>query len=75
MVAPVYEVDDIAEDPQFRARSLLARVPDADLGTVTMPTVRFRLSRTPGSIRWAGPRLGEHTEELLPRSRKEEAGA
>ncbi|MFF4797261.1 CaiB/BaiF CoA transferase family protein [Streptomyces sp. NPDC001351] len=73
-VAPIYEVDDIAEDPQFRARSLLARVPDADLGTVTMPTVPFRLSRTPGSIRWAGPRLGEHTEELLARSRKE-AGA
>ncbi|GGN33677.1 CoA transferase [Streptomyces fuscichromogenes] len=74
-VAPVYEVDDIAEDPQFRARSLLTRVPDADLGTVTMPTVPFRLSRTPGSVRWAGPRLGEHTEELLPRSRKEEADA
>ncbi|MEV8541200.1 CoA transferase [Streptomyces sp. NPDC051572] len=73
-VAPIYEVDDIAEDPQFRARSLVARVPDADLGTVAMPTVPFRLSRTPGSIRWAGPRLGEHTEELLPRPRKEAAG-
>ncbi|WP_225978518.1 CaiB/BaiF CoA transferase family protein [Gandjariella thermophila] len=74
-VAPIYEVSDIASDPQFQARSLLASVPDADLGTVTMPAVPFRLSQTPGSIRWAGPRLGEHTGELLPRSAKEETGA
>ncbi|MBF6063738.1 CoA transferase [Nocardia terpenica] len=72
--APIYEVDDITADPQFRARSLLVSVPDADLGTVTMPTVPFRLSQTPGSIRWAGPHLGAHTEELLSRPLKEEAG-
>jgi formyl-CoA transferase len=40
-----------------------------------MPSVPFRLSATPGSIRWTGPRLGEHTEELLARAQKEEAGA
>jgi crotonobetainyl-CoA:carnitine CoA-transferase CaiB-like acyl-CoA transferase len=73
-VAPIYEVDDIAGDPQFLARSLLVRVADDELGTVTMPSVPFRLSETPGSIRWAGPRLGEHTEELLPSSRREETG-
>ncbi|WP_063890787.1 CaiB/BaiF CoA transferase family protein [Sciscionella sediminilitoris] len=72
--APIYEVDDIPADPQFRARSLLVSVPDAELGTVTMPTVPFRLSRTPGSIRRTGPDLGAHTEELLPRPLKEEAG-
>jgi crotonobetainyl-CoA:carnitine CoA-transferase CaiB-like acyl-CoA transferase len=27
--------------------------------------VLFRLSETPGSIRWAGPRLGEHNREIL----------
>jgi hypothetical protein len=42
-------------DPQFQALGTLARVADPDLGTVTMPNVLFRMSESPGSIRWAGP--------------------
>ncbi|MGH3829234.1 MAG: CoA transferase [Pseudonocardiaceae bacterium] len=64
-VAPIYDVDDVTRDPQFQARSVLVQVPDAELGTVRMPNVPFRLSARPGRIRWAGPRLGEHTEEIL----------
>jgi formyl-CoA transferase len=30
-----------------------------------MQNVPFRLSETPGRIRTTGPRLGEHTEEIL----------
>ena len=30
-----------------------------------MPNVMPRLTRTPGQIRWTGPRLGEHNEEVL----------
>jgi len=30
-----------------------------------MPGVVPKLSDTPGRIRWSGPRLGEHTEEIL----------
>jgi len=63
-VAPVYEVDDVLNDPQFRARGLTVEVPDAELGTVRMPGLPFRLSATPGRIDWAGPRVGEHTEEF-----------
>ena len=40
-------------------------MPDADLGVVAMPNVLFRLSETPGAIRWAGPRLGEHNRAVL----------
>ena len=63
-VAPIYEVDDVLNDPQFRARGLTVEVPDAALGTVRMPGLPFRLSATPGRIDWAGPRGGEHTEEF-----------
>nr|ABI94377.1 TMC biosynthetic enzyme L2 [Streptomyces sp. CK4412]ABV91301.1 predicted acyl-CoA transferases/carnitine dehydratase [Streptomyces griseochromogenes] len=63
-VAPIYEVDDVLNDPQFRARGLTVEVPDAELGTVRMPGLPFRLSATPGRIDWAGPRVGEHTEEF-----------
>jgi crotonobetainyl-CoA:carnitine CoA-transferase CaiB-like acyl-CoA transferase len=64
-VAPIYEIDDVLADPQVRARGVAVEVPDAELGTVRMPGLPFRLSATPGRVRWTGPRLGEHTEEVL----------
>ncbi|MFE2336737.1 CaiB/BaiF CoA transferase family protein [Streptomyces coelicoflavus] len=64
-VAPIYEVDDVLEDPHFQARRVTIDVPDSELDTVRMPNVAFRLSETPGSIRWAGPSLGEHTDDVL----------
>ena len=64
-VAPIYDIEDIANDPQYQALGTIARVPDPDLGVVAMPNVLFRLSETPGAIRWAGPRLGEHNHEVL----------
>ncbi|MBB5158728.1 CaiB/BaiF CoA transferase family protein [Saccharopolyspora phatthalungensis] len=64
-VAPIYEVDDVLSDPHFQAREVAVRVADDELDTVCMPNVPFRLSATPGRIRWAGPSLGEHTDEVL----------
>lgn len=64
-VAPIYDVRDVLADPQFAALGSLVRVPDPDLGSVLMQNVLFRLSDTPGGITSAGPRLGQHTEEVL----------
>ena len=64
-VAPVYDVRDIVADPQFAALGTLVRVPDPELGSVLMQNVLFRMTDTPGEIRSAGPRLGEHTEQVL----------
>jgi len=64
-VAPIYDVRDVLADPQFAALGSLVRVPDPDLGSVLMQNVLFRLSDTPGEITSAGPRLGQHTEEVL----------
>jgi crotonobetainyl-CoA:carnitine CoA-transferase CaiB-like acyl-CoA transferase len=61
----VYTPADMAADPHFQARGALAEVDDPELGTLLMPAVAPRLSRTPGGIRWPGPRLGEHTDEVL----------
>jgi formyl-CoA transferase len=63
-IAPVYDVHDIFEDPHFRARENIASVPDSELGMVRMQNVASKFSRTPGRIRHAGPRLGEHTDEV-----------
>ncbi len=64
-VAPIYDVRDVVADPQFAALGSLVRVPDPELGSVLMQNVLFRLSETPGRISSAGPRLGEHTDEIL----------
>ena len=61
----LYTPADMADDPHFRARQSLVEVTDPDAGPVLMPAVAPRLSRTPGSVRWTGPRLGEHTEQVL----------
>ncbi len=64
-VAPIYDVRDIFADPQYQALDTLTRVEDDELGTVRMQNVLFRLSETPGSIRWAGRRLGADNAEVL----------
>ena len=65
-VAPVYDVAQTFEDPQFKARENVVSVPDDELGgPVRMQNVVGKLSRTPGRIRSAGPKLGEHNREIL----------
>lgn len=64
-VAPIYNAADIVEDPQYQALDSIISVDDPDLGPVKMQNVLFRLSETPGEVRWPGPRLGEHNEEVF----------
>lgn len=64
-VAPVYDASDIMNDAQFAALGTVQRVPDPDLGSVAMQNVIFRLSETPGSIRWSGRAHGEDTDAIL----------
>ncbi|WP_461032523.1 CaiB/BaiF CoA transferase family protein [Streptomyces mayteni] len=64
-IAPVYDVSDVAKDPQYEALGTFVELPDEELGAVTVQNVLFRLSETPGEVRWAGPPLGRHTDEIL----------
>ncbi|NGO73663.1 CaiB/BaiF CoA transferase family protein, partial [Streptomyces boncukensis] len=64
-VAPVYDVRDVMANEQYRALGSITEVPDDDLGTVRMQNVLFRLSETPGAIRWAGRAHGADTDEIL----------
>lgn len=64
-IAPVYSVAQIFEDPHYQARHNIAAIEDEELGVVRMQDVVGRLSRTPGGVRHAGPRLGEHNREIL----------
>ncbi|MGA4987145.1 CaiB/BaiF CoA transferase family protein [Nonomuraea bangladeshensis] len=64
-VAPIYDVTDIARDPQYEALGTFVELADEELGSVTMQNVMFRLSDTPGEIRWPGRPLGRDTDEVL----------
>ncbi|MCU4186747.1 CoA transferase [Acidiferrimicrobium sp. IK] len=64
-IAPVYDAKDIVEDPHIRQTGMLTEVPDEDLGSVLMHNVMWRMSETPGSIKFTGRRPGEHTDQLL----------
>jgi len=61
----IYRAPEMLTDPHFAARDAIVQVPHPQFGHVAMQNVIPRISRTPGSIRWVGPRLGEHNDEIL----------
>jgi crotonobetainyl-CoA:carnitine CoA-transferase CaiB-like acyl-CoA transferase len=64
-IAPVHDIRDVMADEQYRALGSITEVDDEELGTVKMQNVLFRLSETPGSIRWAGRPHGADTDTVL----------
>src|SRR5712671_747876 len=64
-IGPIYDAAQILEDPHFAERELLADYPDEAMGAFPMHHVVPRLLGTPGAIRSAAPRLGQHNRELL----------
>lgn len=61
----IYSMADIFKDPHYRARGMLAEVPDDDLGSITVAAPVPRLSRTPGRITRSGGGVGRDTREVL----------
>ncbi|MFJ2672370.1 CaiB/BaiF CoA transferase family protein [Streptomyces sp. NPDC087525] len=64
-VAPVYDIRDVMADPQYQALDTVTEVLDPELGPLRMQNVLFRLSETPGAIRWAGRPHGADTDSVL----------
>ncbi len=64
-VAPIYDIADVFEDPQFQALDSITTVDDPELGPLRMQNVMWRFSETPGAIRWAGRPKGADTAEVL----------
>ncbi len=63
-IAPIHDIADVFADPQYAALGTLRAVDDPVLGPVRMQNVLYRLSATPGDIRWTGPALGAHNDEI-----------
>jgi formyl-CoA transferase len=63
--ARIYTAADIHADPHYRARDMIQSFPLPDGRIIDFPGVVPKLSDTPGETRWLGPKLGEHTEQVL----------
>ncbi|MGZ0229273.1 MAG: CaiB/BaiF CoA transferase family protein [Acidimicrobiales bacterium] len=61
----IYRAPEMLEDPHFAARGSIATVPSEEFGDLRMQNVAPQLSDTPGSIKWPGPPLGAHNDEIL----------
>ena len=62
---PIYEFDQVFEDPQARHRELVIEMEQPGYGRVRMLGFPFKASGTPADIRRPAPLLGEHTAEVL----------
>ena len=61
----VYGVEDIFNDPHYKAREMLIQGELEDGTEVTLPGVLPKLRKTPGSVERRAPTLGQDTEEVL----------
>ena len=61
----IYTAADILDDPHYRARGMIEKHALPDGTYVDFPGTVPKLSETPGGTRSLGPRLGEHTDEIL----------
>lgn len=62
---PVYAIDEIFEDPQYRARGNVLRMQDKRVGEIAIPNLMPRLTDTPGRVNWLGPAIESHNDEVF----------
>ena len=62
---PIYTIEDIFQDPQYRARDMLLEQVDPEFGPYVGPGIVPKLTRTPGAVRWSATwDEGSHNEEV-----------
>ena len=61
----LFTAKDMVEDPHYAARENIITMQDPEIGPFPMQNVVPRLTQTPGKVRWTGPTLGQHNEEVL----------
>ncbi len=61
----IFSVEDMFRDAQYLARGMIETWQLPDGTALKLPGIVPKLSATPGGTDWIGPRLGEHTEEIL----------
>ena len=62
---PINTIDKVVNHPQVLAREMIAKVSHDITGSVEVPGVPIKLSKTPGQVTTPAPALGEHTAKIL----------
>lgn len=60
----MYRAPDMLADPHYRAREAIIAVEHVGHENLKMQNVFPRFSETPGRVNWAGPKLGQHNDEV-----------
>ena len=60
----IYRAPDMLNDEHFSARESIVEVSHPKYDNLKMQNVFPRLSATPGKIKWTGPELGQHNQEI-----------
>jgi formyl-CoA transferase len=61
----IYTAADVVADVQYLAREMILPTMLPDGTVLKLPGIVPKLSATPGAMEWVGPKLGEHTDEVL----------
>ncbi|HQX63796.1 MAG TPA: CoA transferase [Thermomicrobiales bacterium] len=64
-VSLVYSIADIFADEHYHERESIVEVQHPTVGTLKMPGIIPKLSRTPGRVVFPGPALGEHNRDVF----------
>lgn len=61
----VFRAPDMLENEQYKARGTIVETDHPVFGKIKMQGAFPKMSETPGKVRWPGPTLGQHTDEVL----------
>jgi len=61
----VFRAPDMLENEQYKARDTIVETDHPVFGKIKMQGAFPKMSETPGKVRWPGPTLGQHTDEVL----------
>lgn len=60
----IFTAPDMLEDEHYAARDAIISMNHPALGEIKMQNVFPLMSETPGKVKWCGPELGQHNDEI-----------
>jgi len=63
----VQTITEVVEDPQVKAREMVVDIDHPGSGSVPLPGIVTKMSKTPGGIETPAPKVGQHNEEIFGR--------
>lgn len=61
---PVYTINELIEDPQFRSRNSFVEIEHPIIGVAKYPNLPFKLPQVPSEFQLPAPSLGQHNIEI-----------